>query len=76
MLTSLLEYIVKSLVDKPDLVKISQTTEDSKITIGLQVGSEDLGRVIGKDGQTIRAIRAIATAVAPAGHEVVVDIIK
>jgi len=76
MLIPLLEHIIKSLVDKPDLVTISQTQEDAKITIGVKVGPDDLGRVIGKDGQTIRAIRALAAVVAPAGSEVAVDIIK
>lgn len=76
MLTPLLEYIIKTLVDKPDLVVVTQTVEDNKIMLAVQVGQEDLGRVIGKDGQTIRAIRSLAAAVAPAGHEVMVDIIK
>jgi predicted RNA-binding protein YlqC (UPF0109 family) len=76
MLTSFVEYIVKSLVDKPDLVTITQTSEGKKVVIGVKVGEEDLGRVIGKDGQTIRAIRSLALAVSPAGSDISVDIIK
>lgn len=76
MITSLLEFIVKTLVDKPEFVVITQTREENKIIVGVKVGEEDLGRVIGKDGQTIRAIRSLAMVVAPAGSEVVVDIIK
>lgn len=76
MLTSFVEYVVKSLVDKPDLVSITQTSEAGKIVIGVKVSDEDLGRVIGKDGQTIRAIRSLALAISPAGSEINVDIIK
>lgn len=76
MLTSLLEYIIKTLVDKPELVTITQTVEENKIMLAVKVGQEDLGRIIGKDGQTIRALRSLASAVGPAGHEVMVDIIK
>lgn len=76
MLTSFIEYIVKSLVDNPDRVTVTQTHEGDKIVVGVKVGEEDLGRVIGKDGQTIRAIRSLAFAVSPAGSDISVDIIK
>ncbi len=75
-LTSLLEYVIKTLVDKPDLVSITHTVEENTIKLAIHVGSDDLGRVIGKDGQTIRAIRSLLSSVAPAGQEVMVDIIK
>lgn len=76
MLTSFVEYIVKTLVDKPNLVTVTQTSDGSRVIIGVKVGEEDLGRVIGKDGQTIRAIRSLALAVSPAGSDITVDIIK
>jgi predicted RNA-binding protein YlqC (UPF0109 family) len=76
MLHELIEYIVKSLVDKPELVEVSQANEGTKSIVKVKVGELDLGRVIGKDGQTIRAIRALATVMVPAGQDVAIDVSK
>lgn len=76
MLTSFVEYIVKSLVDKPELVTITQTEEGNRIVIGVKVSDDDVGRIIGKDGQTIRAIRSLAYAVRPTATDIAIDVIK
>lgn len=76
MLKELVEHIVKTLVDKPELVVVTIEQDGSKNIVKVQVGEIDLGRVIGKDGQTIRAIRALANVVIPAGQEVTVDVSK
>ena len=55
----LLEYIVKSLVSKPDKVTIKEESSDDLITLNLTVDPSDMGLVIGKSGQTIRAIRRL-----------------
>lgn len=55
----LLEYIVKNLVTKPDEVKIEEESSTDTINLNLTVAPEDMGMVIGKSGQTIRAIRRI-----------------
>ena len=55
----LLEYIVKNLVTKPDEVKIEEENSQDTINFNLTVAAEDMGLVIGKSGQTIRAIRRI-----------------
>lgn len=55
----LLEYIVKNLVSKPDAVQISEEPSQDNINFNLVVDPEDMGLVIGKSGQTIRAIRKI-----------------
>ena len=60
----LVAYIAKSLVDHPEQVKTAQTDEDDSITVGLTVAQEDLGKVIGKQGRTARAIRSILAAAA------------
>jgi len=58
----LVEYIAKSLVDKPEDVSVRQT-EGEKITIiELHVAQEDLGKVIGKQGRTARSMRTILNA--------------
>ena len=53
--------MVKSLVDDNDAAKVTLTDEE---TITIQVAKEDLGKVIGKDGRIIKAIRTIVRAVA------------
>lgn len=55
----LLEYIVKSLVSKPEEVKITEDRSGSEISLNLTVDPSDMGIVIGKSGQTIRSIRKL-----------------
>lgn len=55
----LLEYIVKSLVSKPDSLQIEETNEGDIVNFNLTVDPEDMGLIIGKNGQTIRAIRKL-----------------
>ncbi len=57
----LLNYIVTSLVTKPEAVLIDEQKEDSFITLNLIVDPSDMGLIIGKGGQTIRAIRKLLT---------------
>jgi predicted RNA-binding protein YlqC (UPF0109 family) len=58
----LVAYIAKSLVDHPEEVKTEQTEEDDSVTVELTVAQDDLGKVIGKQGRTARAIRSILAA--------------
>lgn len=58
----LLEYMVKSLVDNPDNVKIDEIAGEKTIIYELRVGEGDLGKVIGKEGRMAKAIRTILTA--------------
>ncbi len=60
----LVEYIAKALVDNPDEVKTTVSEEEDSITIGLSVAQEDLGKVIGKQGRTARAMRTLLAAAA------------
>ena len=56
----LVEYIVKSLVNNPNKVKVSTEEESEKVTIvNVEVDSEDLGKVIGKGGKIANSIRTI-----------------
>lgn len=57
----LLNFIVTSLVTKPDAVLIEEQKEDGNINFNLTVDPSDMGLVIGKNGQTIRAIRKLLT---------------
>lgn len=58
----LLEYIVKSLVSNADDVQIQESHQDNTINLNLSVNPEDMGMIIGKGGQTIRAIRKLLIA--------------
>lgn len=55
----LLEYLVKNLVSKPDNVKIEEETVDNIQNFKLSVDPADMGMIIGKLGQTIKAIRRL-----------------
>ncbi|MCX7974230.1 MAG: KH domain-containing protein [Candidatus Aminicenantes bacterium] len=58
----LVELIAKSLVDNPDKVHVSQLDGEQTTILELRVAPEDLGKVIGKQGRTARAIRTILGA--------------
>ncbi len=58
----LIEYIAKALVDHPEQVKVSEVEGERTSVIELSVAKEDLGKVIGKQGRTARAMRTILSA--------------
>ncbi len=58
----LIEYIAKALVDKPDEVLVTEIEGEQTSVIELKVAKEDLGKVIGKQGRTARAMRTILSA--------------
>ena len=58
----LIEYIAKALVDKPEEVSVTELEGEQTSVIELRVAKEDLGKVIGKQGRTARAIRIILGA--------------
>lgn len=60
----LVAHIARSLVDKPDEVKTVENEEEGTLTIELTVSQEDLGKVIGKQGRTARAMRTLLSAAA------------
>ncbi|MFT5728654.1 MAG: putative RNA-binding protein YlqC (UPF0109 family) [Desulforhopalus sp.] len=58
----LIAVIAKSLVDNPDDVKVTRSDEENNVTIELAVAPDDLGKVIGKQGRTARALRSLLAA--------------
>lgn len=56
------EYIIKSLVGKPDAVKIERRVDEKGVLLELTVDPEDLGRVIGKRGATAQSLRTLLRA--------------
>lgn len=53
------EFVVKSIVSQPDKVVVTRTVDDMGVLLTLQVAKEDMGKVIGKSGQTAKALRVI-----------------
>jgi predicted RNA-binding protein YlqC (UPF0109 family) len=71
----LIEYIASSLVDDGKGVKVVEATKENYTVMELSVDSADLGKVIGKNGQTARAIRTLVNAAASkAGEKIIFEI--
>ncbi len=76
MIKRAFEHIVKTVVDKPESVVIEEFNEDSKVKITIKVDEQDIGKIIGKEGRTIKALRALAAAVGNKDRMISIDIIK
>ncbi|MES2769330.1 MAG: KH domain-containing protein [Bdellovibrionota bacterium] len=61
-LKDLVEFMAKSLVDKPDEVSVNEMIGEQTTVVELKVAKEDLGKVIGKQGRTARSMRTILNA--------------
>jgi predicted RNA-binding protein YlqC (UPF0109 family) len=73
----LIEFIVKHLVDKPDEVQVNEIVGDRTVIFELHVGDGDIGKVIGRGGQTARSIRTLlAAAAAKQGKRSVLEILE
>ena len=73
----LITFIAEKLVDKPEDVDVVCREEEDCITIELRVAKEDLGKVIGKQGRTARAMRTVlATATAKSGKRSRLEILE
>src|SRR5277367_2844635 len=58
-LAKMIEYMARMLVDLPDQVEVNEITGENTTVIELKVAKEDLGKIIGKQGRTARAVRTI-----------------
>ena len=61
-LEELLLFLARSLVEEPDQVEVSATEDGTRVDLELTVAPDDVGRVIGRQGRTIRAIRTVVKA--------------
>jgi predicted RNA-binding protein YlqC (UPF0109 family) len=61
---ALVEYLVKSLADHPDQVALGEHETDDSILLELKISPDDIGKIIGKNGNTINAIRTVLQAAA------------
>lgn len=73
----LILYIAKSLVDQPDQVSVSEVDGEQPTVLELKVAKEDLGKVIGKQGRTARAMRTLLSAASTkCGKRTVLEILE
>ena len=73
----LVEVIVKSLVENPDEVVVTETEKEDAVIVELKVGPADMGKVIGKQGRIAKAIRSVVKAAASRDDKkVIVDILQ
>ncbi len=63
-----IEYVVKQLVDQPNDVTTDRTVDEMGVLITLKVNPQDLGQVIGRQGQTAKAIRTLLRVVGARNH--------
>ena len=73
MLASALEHLVRGIVDRPDDVRVDARDSNRGEVLVVRVHPEDLGRVIGRQGRTAKALRTLITALAD-GRRVRVDV--
>ena len=77
MFKDLIEYIAKSLVDYPERVVVHEVTGETVVVIKLKVADEDLGKIIGRQGRTLKAIRSVLyTAGVHANRKVILELIE
>ena len=61
-LEKLLLFLARQLVDEPEKVEVTGRETDSRVDLTLRVAPKDMGRVIGRNGRTVKAIRAVMKA--------------
>lgn len=59
-----IEFIAKHLVDQPDSVNIEEQLEEDRLAFILKVAQNDIGKIIGRKGRTVQAMRVLLSAVA------------
>ena len=76
-LKELVVYLARALVDEPDQVEVQTLEEDRAIVLELSVAPDDLGKVIGREGRTARAMRTLLSATPiRENRRVVLDILE
>ena len=74
MFSTLLEQITKSIVNIPEKVSMRVEQTEGKPSLIIVVDPQDLGKIIGKNGQTVKSIRALVYALKPKELDIMVDV--
>ena len=76
-LRELIDFLARGLVDRPEEVEVEEVSEPDALVFELKVAEEDLGKVIGKQGRTAKALRTILSAAsAKSRRRVVLEILE
>ncbi len=75
MIKDLVQTIIKQFVAHPDQVRVDSIKQDDVTRLEIHVDKADLGKVIGKSGQTIKAIRLLIYSITPKDKKVMVDVV-
>ena len=71
------EKLIKALVDETDAVEVTETPRESAVVISVRVAGSDMGRLIGREGRTIKALRSILYAASQKhGKRFILDIVE
>lgn len=73
---ALVEFIARGLVDHPDAVEVRQVEDERGLLLEVRVAPEDMGKVIGRQGRIVKALRTVVRAAARTGRRVTVEIIR
>ena len=77
MVKELVELLVKALVDNPDEVEVSEVQGERSVVLEVRVAPDDVGKVIGKQGRIVQALRTVVKAAAAReGKKAVVEILQ
>ena len=72
----MIEYIARSLASNPDAVQVTETVEDGRVILRLEVAAEDKGKVFGRQGRVAQAMRVmLRVAAVKDGSHVVLEIV-
>jgi predicted RNA-binding protein YlqC (UPF0109 family) len=71
-----LDFVVRSLVDNPDDVQISEVTHEGQVTYRVGLHPADIGLVIGKGGHTIGSIRSLVNTASRTGENIAVEVVE
>lgn len=69
-----IDYVTKALVDNPDQVQVTSVGQGHTVVYELRMAESDRGRVIGREGQTVQALRTLLKAAAASEHKPVLEI--
>ena len=65
----LVEFLAKGLVDDPNAVRVERTERDGAVVLELHVAADDVGKVIGRQGRIVRALRTVVRAAGARSNE-------
>ena len=74
MVIRLLEYLVRELVTYPNQVEVLLVSTPEKDMLEIKVNDEDKGKIIGRDGHTIKSLRILAETMTPTHKKIAIDI--